>query len=131
MGGYFKKVNGRVAVITKETPEETTFIGEGKDLFDIKAEDIVMITDPGNELGKLFNLTYTAMDEVKGIYRELGVGEKIEGYFDTSELNVPATFILTQNEGRIIYKYGRRDYTRRAPGGELLDTLVKLRERRK
>lgn len=131
MGGYFKKVNGKIAVVTKETREETTFTGEGKDLFDMKAEDITMISDPDNELGKLFNLTYTAMEEIEGIYKELGIDEKVEGYFDTSELNVPATFILTQKEGRIIYKYGKRDYTKRAPGGDLLDTLLKLRVNKK
>lgn len=127
LGGYFNQVNGKVAVVTREEIEESTFVGKGAKLFDIKPEDVIMISDPKNELGKLLNLTYIAMDEIKSIYKELGLDEEVEGYFDTSELNVPATFILTQNEGRIIYKYGKRDVSNRAPGGDLLDTLLKLR----
>lgn len=125
MKDYFKKVNGKVAVITTENIGESSFYTSEN--FDLDKEDIVLISDPKNNLGKLFNITYTAMEEIKKIYKEIGIEEKVEGYFDTSELNVPATLILTQKEGRIIYKFGKRDYTFRAPGSELLDTLLKLR----
>lgn len=134
MKDYLKKLNGKVAVITTENLGESTFYTKETPLeageFDIDEEDVILISDPNNELGKLFNITYIAMEEIKEIYKELGIEGKVEGYFDTSELNVPITLILTQKEGRIIYKFGKRDYTFRAPGSELLDTLLKLRKRK-
>ena len=51
---------------------------------------------------------------------------QVEDYFDTSELNVPATFILTQGEGRIVYKHAKRDYTKRAPGSEKFSVKLAL-----
>lgn len=109
-------------VITRETIEESSFN---------KDESIIMISDPTNEFGKKLNLPYVAMDEIKKIYKTLEIEDEVEGYFDTTQLNVPGTFILTEKEGRIIYKYAKRDFSKRAPGGELLDTLIKLRDKKR
>ncbi len=69
------------------------------------------------------------MDEMRKIYKELNITGEVEGYFDTSELNIPATFILSKGEGRILYKYAKRDFGKRAPGTEVMNTLAKLQEK--
>ena len=118
MATTFKKIGCKMIAITREKPEESTF----------SSEEIMLVSDLTNEFGKSLNMTYFAMEEMKKIYKDLGLTEEVEGYFDTSELNVPATFILTQGEGRIVYKHAKRDYTKRAAGSEIISELSKLNQ---
>ena len=118
MARTFKKIGCEMIAITREKPKESTF----------SSEEIMLVSDLTNEFGKSLNMTYFAMEEMKKIYKDLGLTEEVEGYFDTSELNVPATFILTQGEGRIVYKHAKRDYTKRAPGSEIISELSKLNQ---
>ena len=65
------------------------------------------------------------LKEMKEIYKTLGIEGKVEGYFDTSELNVPATLLIDVN-GQILYKHAKRDYTQRAFGSEIINELKKI-----
>ena len=118
MARTFKKIGCELIAITRESPEDSTF----------KAEEILLVSDLTNEFGKKLNMTYFAMEEMNKLYKELGLSEEVEGYFDTSELNVPATFVLTQGEGRIVFKHAKRDYTKRAAGSEIISELSKLNQ---
>ena len=71
------------------------------------------------------DLAYNATEEMTKIYRDLGIQDGLEGYFDSSELDVPATLIVDTN-GRILYKYAKRDYTLRAPGSEIITELTRI-----
>ena len=71
------------------------------------------------------NLAYNATEEMTKIYQELGIPGGLEGYFDSSELDVPMTLIVDQT-GRILYKFAKRDYTIRAPGSELVTELKRI-----
>lgn len=116
MATTFKDIGCEMVIITRETPEESGF----------QSEEITLVTDVTNEFGKKLNMTYYATEEITRIYQELGIPTPIEGYWDTSELNVPATFIINPDSGRIIFKHARRDYTQRATGSMIIRELGRL-----
>ena len=72
-----------------------------------------MVTDPTNEFGNKLNMAYNATDEMKKIYSALKIPGELEGYYDSSELDVPTTYIV-DTDGMIIYQFSKRDYTVRA-----------------
>ena len=115
MGEYFKSLGCNIAAVSREEPEESTF----------SSEHVTLITDTTNSFGKKLNMTYFATDEITKIYKTLGIEGRVEGYWDTSELNVPATFIIDTN-GQILYKHAKRDYTQRAFGSELINELKRI-----
>lgn len=103
-------------MISRETAEESSF----------KTDKLVLVSDLTNEFGRQLGMTYYATQEITKIYRNLGIKGEVEGYYDTSELNVPATFIVSKGEGRILYKHARRDYTQRASGSEIMKVLTRI-----
>ncbi|MEM9479460.1 MAG: peroxiredoxin-like family protein [Verrucomicrobiota bacterium] len=118
MADAFKNIGCEIVVISRETPEESTFT----------TEKFTLVTDLTNDFGRQLGMTYFATEEITTIYSELGIDEPVEGYWDTSELNVPATFIV-DTEGRILFKHAKRDYTQRATGSEIIRELTCLNQR--
>lgn len=116
MADTFKEIGCEIAIISRETPEESTF----------SSDKVTLITDTTNDFGKKLGMTYYATEEITKIYADLGINEAVEGYFDTSELNVPATFIVDKVNGRILYKHAKRDYTQRATGSEIIRELSRI-----
>ncbi len=116
MADSFKKIGCDIAVISRETPEESTF----------KSDKLHLITDTTNAFGKELGMTYYATKEMTQIYEELGLGSEVEGYYDTSELNVPATYIINAGDGRILFKHAKRDYTQRATGSQIITELSRI-----
>ena len=114
----FKKLGCNIVAVSREEPEESTF----------DAKEVTLVTDPTNVFGQKLGLTYVALDTMKSIYETLGIPGEVEGYFDTSELNVPTTLILEKGTARILYKYAKRDYTLRAPGSDLIRELKHLNQ---
>jgi peroxiredoxin len=76
--------------------------------------------------GKRLGMTYFATDEITDIYQKLDIDGPVEGYSDTSELNVPATYIVCKGEGKIIHKHAKRDYTQRATSSEIMTELTRI-----
>ena len=78
-------------------------------------------------------MAYNATEEMTKIYGDLGIDQPLEGYFDTSELDVPTTYIIGTattpgGAGRILYKFAKRDYTIRAPGSAIIRELTRLNQ---
>ena len=117
MADSFKKLGCEMVAISREKPEESSF----------KSDEITLVTDLTNTFGKQLGMTYYATEEMTQIYQDLGIEEPIEGYFDTSELNVPATFIVDSN-GRTLFKHAKRDYTQRATGSEIIRELSRINQ---
>jgi len=116
MADTFREIGCEIVVISRETAEESSF----------KTDKLVLVSDLTNEFGRQLGMTYYATQEITKIYRNLGIKGEVEGYYDTSELNVPATFIVSKGEGRILYKHARRDYTQRASGSEIMKVLTRI-----
>ncbi|MEM8952925.1 MAG: peroxiredoxin-like family protein [Verrucomicrobiota bacterium] len=116
MAESFKKIGCKMVAVTRETPEESTF----------SSDQITLVTDVSNAFGKELGMTYYATEEVTQIYKDLSITEPVEGYFDTSELNVPATYIVGREDGRILFKHAKRDYTQRANGSEIIRELTRI-----
>lgn len=116
MASSFKAIGCEIIAISREEPEESSF----------HSEEITLVTDVTNQFGKKLNMTYYATEEISRIYTELGIKDPVEGYWDTSELNVPATFIVNPVDGRILFKHAQRDYTRRATGAEIIRELSRI-----
>ena len=125
MASIFQGLNCTIAAITRETPEESKF--EQTD------NGVIMITDPTNEFGNKLDMDYNATEEMKKVYEDLGINEPLEGYFDSSPLDVPTTFIIGSpntpgGAGRILYKFAKRDYTIRAPGSAIIRELTRINQ---
>ena len=116
MASSFKRLGCEIVVISREEPEESTF----------DADELVLITDTTNAFGKKLGMTYFATETITQIYCDLGIEDPLEGYFDTSELNFPATFIINPGDGRILYKHAKRDYTQSATGAEIIRELSRM-----
>lgn len=116
MASTFKKIGCEIVVISRETAEESTF----------QSDELILASDLTNDFGKKLGMTYFATDEITNIYKHLGIDGPVEGYYDTSELNVPATFIISKGEGRVLYKHAKRDYTKRATGSEIITELTRI-----
>ncbi len=116
MADSFKEIGCEIAVVSRETPEESTF----------SSDKLTLITDLTNDFGKKLGMTYYATEEITRIYKDLGIDGEVEGYWDTSELNVPATYIIGPGDGRILFKHAMRDYTKRASGSEIIAELTRL-----
>ena len=118
MADAFKEIGCEIVVISRETPEESVF----------KTDKFTLVTDLTNDFGRKLGMTYFATEEITQIYADLGIDEPVEGYWDTSELNVPATYIV-DTEGRMLFKHAKRDYTQRATGSEIIRELTHLNQR--
>ena len=118
MADAFKEVGCEIVVISRETPEESVF----------QTEKFTLASDLTNDFGRKLGMTYFATEEITQIYADLGINEQVEGYWDTSELNVPATYII-DTEGRMLFKHAKRDYTQRATGSEIIRELTNLNQR--
>ncbi len=116
MASTFKEIGCEIVAISREEPEESTF----------SSEEVTLVSDTSNAFGKALGMTYFATEEITRIYEDLGITEPVEGYFDTSELNVPATFIADAGDGRILFKHAKRDYTQRATGSEIIRELSRI-----
>ena len=116
MASTFKEFGCEIVAISREEPQESTF----------HSEEVTLVTDTTNAFGKELGMTYFATEEISKIYQDLGIDEPVEGYFDTSELNVPATFIVDAGNGRILFKHAKRDYTQRATGSEIIRELSRI-----
>lgn len=116
MAATFKEIGCEIVVISRETAEESTF----------KSDQLVLVSDLSNDFGKRLGMTYYATDQITDIYQKLGIDGPVEGYFDTSELNVPAAYIVSKGEGRILYKHAKRDYTKRSTGSEIMTELTRI-----
>ncbi|MEM0965336.1 MAG: peroxiredoxin-like family protein [Verrucomicrobiota bacterium] len=120
MATTFKEIGCEIVVISREEPEDSTF----------ESEELTLVTDMTNSFGKDLGMTYYATEEMTRIYNDLGIDEPIEGYYDTSELNVPATYIVDSGTGQILYKHAKRDYTQRATGSEIIRELSRINQTR-
>jgi len=118
MADAFRQLGCEIVVISRETPEESVF----------KTEKFTLVSDLTNDFGRKLGMTYFATEEITRIYADLGIDEPVEGYWDTSELNVPATYIVDTN-GRMVFKHAKRDYTQRATGSEIIRELTNLNQR--
>lgn len=118
MAAAFKAIGCEIVVISRETPEESTF----------PSKNLILITDTTNAFGKQLGMTYFATDEITQIYEHLGIQGAVEGYWDTSELNVPATYIVAPDSGHILFKHAKRDYTQRATGSQIIRELTRINQ---
>lgn len=116
MAESFKNLGCEMVVISREEPNESSF----------SSEQITLVTDTTNQFGGELGMTYFATEEMTRIYQDLAIDQPLEGYFDTSELNVPATFIVNAGDGRILFKHAKRDYTQRATGSEIIRELSRI-----
>lgn len=116
MASTFNQIGCNIVAVTRETAEECAFE---------RSDRVTLITDPTNAFGHQLNLAYNATEEMTKIYQDLGIPGGLEGYFDSSELDVPMTLIVDPT-GRILYKFAKRDYTIRAPGSELVTELKRI-----
>ncbi|MFI3246934.1 MAG: redoxin domain-containing protein [Ferrimonas sp.] len=112
MAETFKAIGCEMLVCSRETVEESRF----------QAPELTFISDPDNAFARKLKLCYFAQDEIQAIYEQLKLAQPPEGHWDSSELAVPATFIIGM-DGRIVFKHARRDYTQRAHGSEIIAAL--------
>ena len=71
-----------------------------------------LLSDPGNNLARLFGLTYRVPSAQEAVYRRAFVNLPFTNGDDSWELPIPATYIINRN-GIVLYASADEDYTER------------------
>lgn len=81
-----------------------------------------VLSDLGNEIAREFGIVFTVEEELRPIYKKLGVDLAWAQGNENYELPVPATYVVDTN-GTIILSHVDTDYTNRLEPEEVLEVL--------
>jgi len=86
-----------------------------------------ILSDHGNEVADQFNLVHGFPDELKSLYRDLGINLPKYNGEDSWTLPLPARYIIDKDQ---VIQYSRvnADYKNRPEPEETLQALTKLNE---
>lgn len=122
LGGYqeilgeINEKGAQLIAISPELPDNSISLKEKLNL------GYEILSDLDNKTAKSFGIVFTVAGELKKIYENFGLDlEKINGT-TTSELPVPATYVVDR-DGSIILAHLDFDYTTRMEPEEVLEVL--------
>ncbi len=85
-----------------------------------------VLTDARNEVARVYGLTFTVPEGVRGLYRQVGNDLADWNGDESWELPIPGTFVIAP-DGTIALAFAAGDYRRRLEPGDVLDALHGLR----
>ncbi|QZY56189.1 peroxiredoxin-like family protein [Crassaminicella profunda] len=109
-------LGGQLVAISPELPDNSLSLVEK---YTLKYE---VLSDIGNEIARELGLVFTVEEELRPIYKRLGVDLVTTQGNENYELPVPATYVVDTN-GTIILSYVNTDYTTRLEPKEVLEVL--------
>jgi peroxiredoxin len=84
-----------------------------------------LLSDPGNRAADAWGLTYTVPDDLREVYREMGIDLKEYNGEGSWRLPMPARYIVDRDR---VIRYARinPDHTRRPDPADTFEALEKL-----
>ncbi len=111
-----EKVGSSLAAISPQTGRQSFFMHDQHKL------RFPLLSDSGNDLARLFGLTYCVSDEQQALYKRTFVNLPFVNGDDSWELPIPATYVI-EREGTVIYASANEDYTERPEPSEIVALL--------
>ena len=105
--------------ISPQTPENCECTSEDNDL------TYELLSDRRNKVASAFGIVYHLQDEMKAVYKEMGLELPEYNDDDSFELPVPATYVV-DNTGEIRVAFVDPDYTKRMDPTQILAALRKF-----
>lgn len=109
-------LGGQLVAISPELPDNSLSLVEKYVL------QYEVLSDLENKIARKFGLVFTVEEELRPIYKTLGVDLVTSQGNENYELPVPATYVVDTN-GTIILSYVDTDYTNRLDPKEVLEVL--------
>ena len=110
---------GTLIAVTPESPEQASETAHNGDF------PFVIAVDSGNRFAKSLGLVFALPDELRPLYREIGIDLPARNGDDSHELPIPATYVLAPS-GRVAWAHVEADFTRRAEPTDAVAALERL-----
>ena len=110
---------GTLIAVTPESPERASETARGNDL------RFVIAVDSGNRFAKSLGLVFVLPDELRPLYRDIGIDLPAHNGDETHELPIPATYVLAPS-GRVTWAHVDPDFTRRGDPADVVAALERL-----
>lgn len=107
---------GMLIAVTPESPGRAYETAHDNDL------RFVIAVDRGNRFASSLGLVFAVPDELRPLYREIGIDLPARNGDESHELPLPATYVLASS-GRVVWAHVDADFTRRA---DPVDAVVAL-----
>ena len=114
-----KQIADRKATLVAISPQKLDYSQELKSSYNL---DFELLTDKNNALAKQLGISFRLQDYVLPTYSSLGIDLSEYNENGSSELPVPAVFVIDTN-GSITYKFADADYMNRMDIQELIKQL--------
>jgi peroxiredoxin len=101
-----EQAGATLAAISPQTERQSFFMRDQHKL------RFSLLSDSGNNVARLFGLTYRIADEQKAVYQRAFVNLPFVNGDDSWELPIPATYIIDR-DGTVLYASANEDYTER------------------
>ncbi len=110
---------GTLIAVTPESPGRAYATKHDNDL------RFVIAVDRGNHFARSLGLVFTLPDELRPLYREIGIDLPTHNGDESHELPLPATYVLAPS-GRVAWAHVDADFTRRADPADAVAALDRL-----
>lgn len=115
-----KELGANLIAIAPSLPEKLA-ISEEKQPFSFS-----LLSDLNNKIAKQFGLVFSLSEEIRPVYKEMGIDLPDHNGDDSYELPIPATYVIDKT-GKIVYSFVDVDYTNRAEPEEIVKVLESLK----
>ncbi len=114
-----KAAGGEIVAISVENPDKSTVVAKKNELL------FTVLSDPKLETARRFGIVYQLPPETDEKYKSKGLDVAKNNEMERAELPLGATFIVNQ-QGKIVYAYLDKDYTKRAEPSVIIEELKKI-----
>ena len=115
----YEDLGANLIVIGPETNEKTSETINKNEI------EYRVLSDPGNQVARAYGLVFTVPEDLRPVYKDLGIDLPEYNGDESFELPVPGTFLIDE-KGIIRYAFVNTDYTKRAEPELILKELKKL-----
>ena len=112
----FRAKGANLVAISPQLPDFT------KDVVDSNDLEFPVLSDVGMKVGRKYGVDFVLDEELRPIYKSLGIDVSKHNGDTLFRLPVPGTFVI-DTDGTVLYSFLNTDYTKRAEPDDILDAL--------
>jgi peroxiredoxin len=112
-----QRTQASLIAISPQTVQQSFFMADQHKLC------FPLLSDPGNQVSRLFGLVYRVPDYQQSVYRRVFINLPFTNGDQTWELPIPATYILDRDRS-VLYASVNADYAERPEPSEILQRLT-------
>ena len=112
----FRSFNTSLVAISPQQPDQSLSTSEKNAL------EFEVLSDLHNQVARNFGIVFELNDDLKSLYRDLGIDLESYNGDNSQELPMPSTFVIDR-DGTIVAAWHDEDHTRRMEPDEILKIL--------